>query len=201
MANPTTGFGLQFSRRLDAAGLSAQLITRRIAYNEAAAIYNGDLLEALVDGTVQRYTAGDSAAVVAGVFRGCKYLDPASGRQQWYQYWSAPTLSSSTIVEAFIECDPNIVYTIRTAGGTAAAAGLADIGANFEVTMTAGNTLTGISGMTALNTPATTATYPLKMVGLYGGVNSSFNDPDLVNNVIEVKLNNLQWFQTAGITT
>lgn len=201
MANPTTGFGLQFSRRLDAAGLSAQLITRRIAYNEATAIYNGDLVEALVDGTIEQYTAGDSAAVLGGVFRGCKYLDPALGYTRWYPYWSAPTLPSTTIVEAFIECDPNIIYTIRTAGGTAAAATIADIGANFEVTMTAGNTLTGISGMTALNTPATTATYPLKMVGLYQGVNSSFNDPDLVNNVIEVKLNNLQWFQTAGITT
>lgn len=201
MANPTTGFGLQFSRRLDAAALSGQLITRRIAYNESGVIYNGDLVEALVDGYIEQYTAGDSAAVLGGVFRGCKYLDPAVGYTRWYPYWSAPTLPSTTVVEAYIECDPNIVYTIRTAGGTAAAAGIADIGANFEVTMTAGSALTGISGMTALNTPATTATYPLKMVGLYQGVNSSFNDPTLVNNVIEVKLNNLQWFQTAGITT
>ena len=201
MANPTTGFGLQFSRRLDAAGLSAQIITRRIAYNESGAIYNGDLVEALVDGTIEQYTAGDSAVVLGGVFRGCKYLNPALGYSMWYPHWSAPTLPSTTIVEAFIECDPNIIYTIRTAAGTAAAATIADIGANFEVTMTAGNALTGVSGMTAINTPATTATYPLKMVGLYQGVNSSFNDPDLVNNVIEVKLNNLQWFQTAGITT
>ena len=201
MANPTTGFGLQFSHRLDAAALSAQMITRRIAYNEASLIYSGDLVEALVDGYVEAYTAGDSAAVLGGVFRGCKYLDPALGYTRWYPSWSAPTLPSTTIVECFLECDPNIVYNIRSAGGTAAAVGIADIGANFEVTVGAGNTLTGQSTTTLLNTPATTATFPLKMVGLYQGVASDYNDPTLVNNIVQVKLNNLQWFQTAGITT
>ncbi len=201
MANPTTGFGLQFSRRLDAAGLSAQMITRRIAYNEASSIFNGDLVEALVDGYIEAYTAGDSAAVVGGVFRGCKYLNPSTGRMDWFNAWTAPTLPSTTVVEAFLECDPNVVYTIRSAGGTAAAVGIADIGANFEVTVGSGNALTGISTTTLLNTPATTSTFPLKMVGLYQGVPSSFNDPTLVNNIVEVKLNNLQWFQIAGITT
>jgi len=200
MANPTTGFGLQFSRRLDAAGLSAQLITRRIAYNEGSSMFNGDLVEALSDGYIEAYTAGDSAAVVGGVFRGCKYLNPSTGRMDWFSYWNAPTLPSTTVVEAFLECDPLIVYTIRAALGSATAVGIADIGANFEVTVGAGNSLSGVSTTTLLNTPATTATHPLKMVGLYQGVKSSFNDPALVNNVVEVKLNNLQWFQTAGIT-
>lgn len=201
MANPTTGFGLQFSRRLDAAGLSAQIITRRIAYNESSLIGNGDLVEALVDGYIEAYTAGDSAVVLGGVFRGCKYLDPAVGYTRWYPNWSAPTLPSTTIVEAFIECDERVVYTIRSAGGEGTAMDISDIGANFEVTVGTPNALTGMSTTTLLNTPATTATFPLKCVGLYQGVPSSFNDPTLVNNVVEVKLNNLQWFQTAGITT
>lgn len=200
MANPTTGFGLAFSRRLDAAALSGQLITRRLAYNESSLIGDGDLVEALADGYIEAYTAGDSAAVLGGVFRGCKYLNPALGYTQWYKNWSAPTLPSTTVVEAYIECDPNIVYIIRSAGGENTVMDISDIGANFEVTVGTPNSLTGLSTTTLLNTPATTATLPLKCVGLYRGVPSGFNDPTLVNNIVEVKLNNLQWFQTAGIT-
>lgn len=199
MANPTKGFGLQFSRRLDAAALSAQLVTRRLAYNTASAIYDGDLVQALASGYIERWTAGDSAATLGGVFRGCKYLDPAVGYSRWYNAWTAPTLPSTTIVEAYIEVDPNVIYTIRSSGGSGAI-GIADVGSNFEVTMTAGNTLTGISAMTLDATSgATTATLPLRVVGVYSGVNSSFNDPDLVNNVVEVKLNNAQMFQTTGL--
>lgn len=200
MTNPTTGFGLQFSHRLDAAALSAQMITRRIAWNEASSIFSGDLVEALSDGYIEAYTAGDSAAVVGGVFRGCQYLDPTLGRTVWAPAWLAPTLTSTTIVTAYIECDERVVYNIRSAGGSAAVMTIADIGANFEVTVGSGNTLTGQSTTTLLNTPATTATLPLKMVGLYQGVKSSLNDPTLVNNIVQVKLNNLQFFQTAGIT-
>ncbi len=200
MANPTTGFGLQFSRRLDAAAPSMQLITRRIAYNESSVIGNGDLVEALSDGYVEAYTAGDSAAVVGGVFRGCKYLNPTLGYSQWYPNWSAPSLPSTTVVECYLEVDPNIVYNIRSGGGAGTVITIADIGANFELTVGTPNSLTGQSTTLLLNTPATTATFPVKMVGLYQGVPSSYNDPTLVNNIVEVKLNNLQWFQTAGIT-
>lgn len=198
MTNPTTGFGLQFSRRLDGAALSGQLITRRLAYNESSLIGNGDLVEALADGYVEAYTAGDSAAVLGGVFRGCKYLNPSLGHSMWYPNWSAPTLPSTTIVECYIECDPNIIYTIRSDGS--AALTIAGIGANFEVTVGTPNSLTGMSTTVLLaSSVATTATLPLKMVGLYGGVTSSFNDPTLLDNVVEVKLNNLQFFQTAGL--
>lgn len=199
MANPTTGFGLQFSRRLDAAGLSAQMITRRIAYNYGTAIGNGNLTTVLDTGYISNYTAGDSAALLGGVFKGCKYLNPSTGYTQWYPSWTAPTLPSTTVVECYLECDPNVVYLIRSAGGSNAAVTIADVGANFEVTVGTPNSLTGMSTTTLLNTPATTATFPLKMVGLYQGPVSAYNDPTLVNNIVEVKLNNAQFFQTAGL--
>lgn len=198
MANPTTGFGLQFSHRLDSAALSAQMITRRLAYNEASLIGNGDLVEALADGYVEAYTAGDSAAVLGGVFRGCKYLDPAVGYTRWYPNWSAPTLPSTTVVECYLECDERVVYNIRSSGS--AALGIAAIGANFEVTVGTPNSLTGMSTTVLLASSInTTATLPLKMVGLYQGVASDYNDPTLEDNIVQVKLNNLQFFQTAGL--
>lgn len=199
MANPTTGFGLRPVRRLDGAAMTFLVTERQIVYNEAGSIFTGDLCQQDVSGYLQPYAASD--AVVAGVFWGCKYLDPNTGRVTPYPAWKAPTLPSTTIVYAYVIADPNIEFEIRTNLGTAAAITVADIGANFEVTMATGDALTGQSRMTMINTPAQTATYPLKMTNVAPRVSSGFNDPTLVNNIALVKLNTLFWASTAGLTT
>lgn len=199
MANPTTGFGLRPVRRLDGAALSFQVERRLIAYNNAHTIGTGDLCTSLASGYIDAYTAGDT--ITAGVFIGCKYLSPTLGYEFWFPQWNAPTLPSTTVVYAYVIADPNIVFDVRTAGGTAAAVGVADIGANFELTVGTVNALTGQSTTTVLNTPATTSTYPVKMVNTSSTVTSGFNDNTLVNNIIEVRLNTLNLFTAAGITT
>lgn len=178
--------------------MSFQVVERQIAYNNAHTIGTGDLTTALVTGYIDAYTAAD--AVTAGVFIGCKYLSPTTGRVEWLPQWNAPTLPSTTVVTAYLIADPNIVFEIRSAGGTAAAVGIADVGANFEVTVGTVNALTGQSTTTLLNTPDTTATLPLKMIGV-SQRQGSFNDPTLVNNIVEVRLNTIQLYQAAGINT
>lgn len=200
MANPTTGFGLRPARRLDAAGLSFQLEQREIAYNNSHTIGTGDLTTFLASGYIDKYTAGDT--ITAGVFMGCRYLSPALGYTQWFPSWTAPSLPSTTKVYALILQDPNVVFEVRTGGG-AAAVGIADIGANFELTVGTVNALTGQSTTLVDDAtgPATTATYPVKMVNIAPTVNSNFNDNSLVNNIIEVRLNTLALYAAAGITT
>jgi hypothetical protein len=197
MANPTAGFGLRPVRRLDGSAPTFQLEERSIIYNEGGSIFTGDLVQADAGGYLQPYTAGD--AVIAGVFWGCKYLNPSTGRMEPFAAWLAPVLPSTSLVKGYVIADDALVFEIRTALGTAAPTTIVDIGANFEVTMATGDTPTGQSRMTAINTPAATATFPLKMVGLSKRISSGFNDPTLVNNIIEVKLNTLFWAGTAGI--
>lgn len=200
MTNPTAGFGLRAVRRLDGAALSFQMVERRIAYNDATTIGTGDLVTPLATGYVTAYTAAD--AITGGVFAGCKYLDPSTGRVGWFPSWTNPSLPSTTVVTAFLIADPNIVFDIRSSGDSAAI-GIEDVGANFEVTVGTPNAQTGQSTTTLLGTSAaTTATLPLKMVSFPSQlVNSGYNDDTLVNNIVQVRLNTLQLFAAAGLHT
>ena len=59
--------------------------------------------------------------------------------------------------------DPQLVFEAQTSGATLATA---DIGLNAGLSVSAGNTTSGASGMTIdLSAKATTATLPLKLVG------------------------------------
>lgn len=64
--------------------------------------------------------------------------------------------------------DPNVIYEVQLAGaGPAAAAATAMVGLNGQFTLTAGSTTTGASGMQLDSAgQATTATLPLKIVGI-----------------------------------
>lgn len=75
---------------------------------------------------------------------------------------------ASTDRYVLVADDPNIVYEVQLAGaGPAAATVTAAVGLNGQFTTTAGNTTTGASGMQLDSAgQATTATLPLKIVGL-----------------------------------
>lgn len=64
--------------------------------------------------------------------------------------------------------DPNVIYEVQIAGaGPAAAAATALVGLNGQFLLTAGNTTSGASGMQLDSAgTATTATLPLKIVGI-----------------------------------
>lgn len=64
--------------------------------------------------------------------------------------------------------DPNVIYEVQYAGTSVAAATVtANVGQNGQFTLTAGSTTTGASGMQLDSSGlATTATLPLKIVGI-----------------------------------
>lgn len=75
---------------------------------------------------------------------------------------------ASTDRYLLVSDDPNMVYEVQLAGaGPAAATVTAAVGLNGQFTTTAGNTTTGASGMQLDSAgQATTATLPLKIVGI-----------------------------------
>lgn len=72
--------------------------------------------------------------------------------------------SASTLRYALVANDPNLVYEAQADEAITIAA---DIGLNAAVTVTAINTTTGVSNMQVdASTKATTATLPVKIIGL-----------------------------------
>jgi len=138
--------------------------TATIAYNYGTQIAFGDPVYLNTSGDIVLYAA--AGTTIHGIFRGCKYLDPSSGRTQWYRYWSAPTLPSTTVVEAYVEADPTMTFQVQTSGS---ALTQADIGKNADIVTSssgapnaAGTSTCGLS----VASIADTATLPFRIVGI-----------------------------------
>lgn len=198
MANTNAPFGLSPAQRIDGAALSFQITTRLIAYNAAEQIGKGDLVTSEIDGTITRFTTGDTNS--AGVFWGCEYLDPGLGYITWRNAWTAPTLPSTTIVTAYVIMDPMIAFEVQTNGGSGGATPVtsADIGANADV-------VNGTPAVTGFSTEAlsvatidNTATLPLRIWGLGRGIGNGYDAASAYNRVL-VTLNTLQWTNRTGI--
>lgn len=93
--------------------------------------------------------------------------------------------------------DPNVVYEVQIAGaGPAAATATAAVGQNGQFTLTAGSTVSGASGMQLDSAGlATTATLPLKIVGI---PNRPDNIPGDAFLSFYVKLNATNFSQGTG---
>lgn len=80
--------------------------------------------------------------------------------------------AASTAAYVLVRTDPNTLFEIQDTAGSIVAA---DVGLNVSMTMTAGSAITRASAVTVDNaTKATTATLPLKIVGLKQVPNNDF---------------------------
>lgn len=138
-----------------------------IADAYATAIYTGDPVISLADGTIGIGVAG---SVCRGVFMGVKYQGTDG---IWYHrpYWpaSTDTMGTST-ARALIADDPNLVFSIQetnASGDAGTALALADRGLNANFVIAAGSTTTGITGSSLNNaSELTTSTLNLKIMDL-----------------------------------
>lgn len=185
MANPTGGFGLRATRRLDGAALSAQTEELRIAYNNSHVIGKGDIVKILTTGYIDAYVAADGNTLTLGVFQGCKYFDANAGRTVWAPVWNAVSgLASGVKVYAYVILpDPQMVFEVRAKAGVTIAQ--ANVWQNADVVVGTLTTPPGIS-VALLDTPTTTSTLPLRIVGQGQGVD---NDNSVAQNIAEVTFN------------
>jgi hypothetical protein len=171
MANYDAPFGLRPSRT----SISSQQQNRyRIASGYATAIFQGDLVAMVTGGGIERVAAGGSGLIL-GVFNGCNYTDPTTGKPTWSNYYP---------------------------GGVAAAAfPVADLAGNFDIVDNSpvGDTTSGGSRMElAVSTGAVTATLPLKAIDISQDPENS--DVSSANTNVIVKINNhLFSAGTAGL--
>ena len=191
MANQDAPFGLRPSRT----SISSQQQNRyRIANNYNTAIFQGDLVAMVTGGGIERVAAGGSGLIL-GVFNGCNYTDPTTGKPTWSNYYPG-SVAASDIIADVID-DPNATFEVQAN----AAFPVADLAGNFDIVDNSpvGDTTSGGSRMElAVSTGATTETLPLKAIDISQDPENS--DVSSANTNVIVKINNhLFSAGTAGL--
>ena len=159
--------GFQPVKKLDGSAWTGATNPYQIANAYATALFRGDPVTTLADGTLGVGVAG---ATCVGVFWGVKYTD-STGVVKFMNYWPGnPGVLTGSTVEALVIDDPNTVFSIQETSGTGTAGtplALADRGLNINFLYTAGSTATGSSAVSINNaTEADTATLNCKILQL-----------------------------------
>ena len=161
MANVDKAFGFRPLGNLSATGAQKQY-GYEIADNQSGAIYQGDLVT-IVNGYVVKFLPATHAAAL-GVFNGCFYIDPTTGKPTWKNFYPGSVNITEGKITADVIDDPSQLFIVQADGVIAQA----NIGKNADVIGTGGSSVTGVSTM-ELNTAtiADTAALNLKIVGLW----------------------------------
>jgi len=188
MANVDKAFGMRPLGNLSASGSQKQF-GYEIADNQAGAIYQGDLVT-IYDGYLVQFDPSTHTAAV-GVFNGCNYIDPTTGKPTWKNYYPGSVNITQGKIIADVLDDPNQLFIIQNDGTSAAA----NYGKNADVVMGTGDTTTGVSGMElSTSTIANTAALNVKIVGLWDVPNNAVGE----FAVVVVKINE-HLYGSAGV--
>ena len=193
MANQDAAFGLRLSRSGNGSDLIGMQNKYRIAANYGTSIFQGDIVKAVTGGGIERIAAGNTDLVL-GVFNGCRFTDPTTGKETFSNHYPASTNASD--IEAFVIDAPHAQYEIQAD----AAFPVADLFGNFDIVdATAGSTASGTSRTEIdVTTGATTAGLPLKAIDISTDPENS--DVGSANtNVIVVINNHLFSAGTTGL--
>lgn len=195
MANILAPFGFQQVSGTGSVPTYEQVVLR-IQSSNSTPIFNGDAVVANNTGYITAAT-NSGTAVLAGVFIGCKYTSVSQKRTVWSNYW--PGSDAAADVEAYVINDPNALFKVQVATTplTFTAVGrLVNI-----ATTTAGNTSTGLSGMTVNSTVGTTATWPFRVVSVVSDPPGANGTDSTTNyNYVIVAFNNVITKNNSAVT-
>ena len=191
MANVSEKFGLRPYRKLDGTPLAGAQNRYTIASGYATAIYQGDLVEPLTSGNIQKHGANTSDAVV-GVFNGCFYTDPTTQKPTFSNHYPGGIAASD--ITAFIVDDPDAVFLVDADEAFTRA----DLYKNYSVTNTTGVTQTGISkAQLDVSASGTAQTFVIQAIDISQDPDNS--DTTVSNANILVRINNHFYRSGTGI--
>jgi hypothetical protein len=193
MANQDAAFGMRPVKMVGGAPYTGGQSRYRIAANYGTSIFQGDMVAQVTGGGVEVHADGGSVPIV-GVFNGCRYTDPTTGKETFSNYYPASTNAAD--IEAFIIDDPNVIFEIQAD----ATFPVADLLGNFDIVYTtAGSTVTGISGAELdVTTGATTATLPIKAIDISQDPENSDVASDATNVYVVIQ-NHIFGQKSAGL--
>ena len=174
MSTTARPYGLVPVKKLGGQPYNNSFSQYKIASAYATNIFKGDLVRLLTaDGTVVKDT-GTTTATPIGVFVGCSYTDPNLNYLVFRDRWPASTVA--TDAKAFVVDDPDMIFKIQ-GDGIGTIYGQQSLGTNAALVQGAGSTTTGISGVSLdSSSVATTATLPLKIIGVDPGPTNALAD-------------------------
>jgi hypothetical protein len=188
MANVDKPFGLRPLGNLSATGSQKQY-GYEIADNQSGAIYQGDLVT-VYDGYLVKFAPATHTAAI-GVFNGCNYIDPTTGKPTWKNYYPGSVNITSGKIIADVIDDPSQLFIVQVDESVAQT----QVGMNADVVGTGGSTTTGVSSMELdSSTIAKAAALNLKIVGLWDVPGNEFG----TNAVVVVKINE-HLYGSAGV--
>ena len=191
MANVAEKFGLRPYRKLDGTPLVGAQNRYTIASGYATAIYQGDLVEPLTSGNIQKHGANTSDAVV-GVFNGCFYTDPTTQKPTFKNFY--PGGIAADDITAFVIDDPDAVFLIDADEAFTRA----DLFRNYSVTNTTGVTQTGISkAQLDVSVSGTATTFAIQAIDICQDPDNS--DTGNANANILVRINNHFYRSGTGL--
>ena len=183
MANIDQAFGLRPIAKVGSApGGTTGTTKYSIADNQSTAIFTGDPVKYKNDGTVEVATASDA---LLGVFMGCFYTDPTTGKPTYRDHFPASLSPGDAI--AFVADDPDQMFVVQqdSVGSNLVAA---DLNLNANLIFGTGSTTTGMSGVEIdSSTGAVTATHQVRLIAFY---DTPSNDATANNSNLVVKINN-----------
>ena len=192
MANVSEKFGLRPYRKLDGTPLAGAQNRYTIASGYATAIFQGDLVEPLTSGNIQKHGANTSDAVV-GVFNGCFYTDPTTQKPTFKNFY--PGGIAADDITAFVIDDPDAVFLIDADEAFTRA----DLFRNYSVTNTTGVTQTGISkAQLDVSVSGTAQTFVIQAIDICQDPDNS--DTGSANANVLVRINNHFYRSGTGIS-
>jgi len=195
MANINGAFGLRPYGVLGSATNSTGVTEYRIASTNSNKIYKGMAVIPTADGVIDDLQAATGGTVsILGVFNGCEYVSSTTGEVVFSNYWPGSGADSNFPVKAFVYDNPNQLFTIATSNVTTSFDTEAEVRATVfaNAQLANGNSgvdATGISSATLdIATAATTAAFPLRIVGILDDVENS--DFSVAGVPMIVRINN-----------
>ena len=193
MSNQLEKFGLRPYRKLDGTPLVGAQNRYTIAAGYATAIFQGDLVQPVTSGNIERHTGNTSDAVV-GVFNGVFYNDPTTQKPTYKNFYPGGITPTQGDITAFVVDDPDAVF-LMDADATFARA---DLFKNYSVTNATGVTQTGISSVQLdVSASGTAATFVAQALDISQDPENS--DTGSANANILVRINNHFYRSGTGI--
>jgi len=160
MAATARAYGFRPTNMLGGQSMSHGFRLYKITADYATSIFQGDLVDLVAGGTIEKNT-GTTTATPVGVFWGCEYELSDHGLIHKNMWTASTAVKSGTTAWAYVYDDPDMLFEVQ-ADDTL---GQNSLGANAAIVQGSGNTTTGISGVTLdASTVNTTATLPLRIV-------------------------------------
>jgi len=174
MANQETAYGLRPIGLAGSGANSTGLTTYEIASDNTNVIYNGGIVVPLAAGVIDYAGATSGGTTQAlGVLMGVEYVDSVTKKTTFLNYWpgsGSVSVDTNHPVKALVADDPNQLFKVASdASLTDRATAVAAIFANASLGTSArsGSTDTGRSSSAlSVSSIATTATLPLRIVGI-----------------------------------